>query len=632
MNKAVLVLVAVLCLLSLSSTTTALTQVVKADSGTVYIRPDGSIDPGTTPIHTTDDNTYTLTGNITGEADGIVVERDNIVLNGAGYTVTGKGSGTGIDLVNMNNVTIKNTNIENFDYGVYLENSSNRATNGNDVVNNVGSVVLDYSVNNAVYGNNITANYGYGIRLDYSANTTVSGNNITANGGHGVYLYNSANNCVSGNNMTNNVGGFGLDYSVNNTVSENNITANNGDGVTLGSSSNNTITGNDIEENNAYGIHIDSSSNNCINGNNITANNWDGIHFDSSLNSTISGNNITANNAYGTYLDNSSGNSVSGNDITANNWNGVRLDSSANNSINENNIAANNVYGVGLYVSLNNSISGNYIANNGYGVGFDSSSNNNSIFENTITANYGHGIGLFSSSNNTIFHNNFINNDVQVYSTSDSANIWDDRYLHGGNYWSDYNGTDLKTGRYQNETGSDGIGDTPYIIDSSNWDNFPLMGMFSDFNANSQYHVQVISNSTISDFQFNGTAISFNATGENGTTGFCRISLPTAIMNETFTIFVNAAEIPYTLLQESNSTQSYLYFTYHNSTQVTIPEFPSFQILSLFGLATLSAIFIKKKRPTRTSKTPSFRMSPPRAKRARFCIQCLRATPSFPQL
>jgi len=629
MNRAIFASLTILCLLSLLSVP-VLIQVVRADGGTVYIQADGSIDPTTAPIHTADNITYTLTGNITADADGIVIERDNIVLNGADYTMMGNGSGNGIDLVNRNNVTIENTNIENFDCGAYLENSSNKTTNGNNVADNVGGVELDYSVNNTVSGNNITANYGDGIRLDYSVNDTVSGNNLTANGGHGVYLYYSVNNCVSGNNVANNVGGVGLDYSVNNNVSGNNLTANSGDGVTFGFASNNSVNENNVTENKAYGVHLDTSPDNSVGGNNITANNWDGIHLDSTSNSSISGNNITANsddgvtlnsgsnnrvsgnditanNAYGIYLDNSSESSVSGNNITANNWNGIRLDSSSNNSIDVNNITGNNVYGVGLYISLNNSISGNEIANNGYGVGLDSSSNDNSISENTITANYEHGIGLFSSSNNSIFYNNFVNNGFQVYSTNDSANIWDDGYPSGGNYWSNYNGTDLKTGRYQNETGSDGIGDTPYVIDSNDQDNFPLMGMFSNFNANSRYPVQAISNSTISDFKFNGTAISFNAAGESGTTGFCRISLPTAPINGTFTILVDEAEEPYTLLPESNITQSYLYITYRISSQeVTIPEFPSFLILSLFLIATLLAAIICKKRPIRKALTRSF--------------------------
>jgi hypothetical protein len=55
------------------------------------------------------------------------------------------------------------------------------------------------------------------------------------------------------------------------------------------------------------------------------------------------------------------------------------------------------------------------------------------------------------------------------------ANSLDNRYPSGGNYWSDYNGTDLYGGPFQNVTGSDGKGDTPYSIDVNNVDHYPLM-------------------------------------------------------------------------------------------------------------------------------------------------------------
>jgi len=61
----------------------------------------------------------------------------------------------------------------------------------------------------------------------------------------------------------------------------------------------------------------------------------------------------------------------------------------------------------------------------------------------------------------------------------DSRNIWDNGYPSGGNYWSNYNGTDLYSGPCQNVTGSDGIGDTPYVIDANNQDNYPLMKPYS---------------------------------------------------------------------------------------------------------------------------------------------------------
>jgi peptide/nickel transport system substrate-binding protein len=55
------------------------------------------------------------------------------------------------------------------------------------------------------------------------------------------------------------------------------------------------------------------------------------------------------------------------------------------------------------------------------------------------------------------------------------VDFWDAGYPICGNYWIDYNGTDLYSGVYQNETGSDGIGDTDYIINAENVDNYPLM-------------------------------------------------------------------------------------------------------------------------------------------------------------
>jgi parallel beta-helix repeat protein len=265
-------------------------QPVKA-SGTIYIRADGSIDPPTAPITAVGNVTYVLTDNI---HDSVVVERDNIVVNGAGYTVTGSGSGNGTTLTGRSNVTVRNMTIKNFDYGILLYYSSG---------------------NNVLSANNVTANNYCGIRLDYSSNNTVSGNNVANNGG-----------------------GIWLDYSSNNTLFGNNVTANNGG--------------------------------ECI--------------F--------------------------------------------------------------------LGYSFNNILSGNNIANNGGGISLGS-----------------------SSDDNVFYHNNFINNTQHVYiETQSYANSWDDGYPSGGNHWSDYTGVDEKSGPNQDQQGSDGIGDTPYVVDENNLDHYPL--------------------------------------------------------------------------------------------------------------------------------------------------------------
>jgi len=218
-------------------------------------------------------------------------------------------------------------------------------------------------------------------------------------------------------------------------------------------------------------------------------------------------------------------------------------------------------------------------------------STNNTIMDSTMCNNTC-GVWLCWSNGNIFYDNAFINNNYQVlngmtFPTSLSTCSWNN--TAEGNYWSDYNGSDVQ---------QDGIGDTPYIVNSSNIDYHPLLGEFNSFNITSQYTVQTVCNSTISDLQFNGTVIVFNASGVTGTTGFCRICIPTALINGTFTVFVNGTEIPYTLLPESNSTQSYLYFTYHHSTQEVIitPEFPSFLILPLMIMVTLLAVIVYKKK------------------------------------
>lgn len=97
---------------------------------------------------------------------------------------------------------------------------------------------------------------------------------------------------------------------------------------------------------------------------------------------------------------------------------------------------------------------------------------NNKITCNTISSNNLYGIYISSSSNNTFYHNNLVNNTISAPS---SGNIWDNGYPSGGNYWDDYTGVDNFSGPGQNLTGSDGIGDTPYIIDHNSQDNYPLM-------------------------------------------------------------------------------------------------------------------------------------------------------------
>jgi parallel beta-helix repeat protein len=198
----------------------------------------------------------------------------------------------------------------------------------------------------------------------------------------------------------------------------------------------------------ACGIYVFSSDNNI--SYNIIAHNYYGIKLSDSSNNTISGNDIYGAETGICLFSSSNNNSISGNNITANNWDGIYLSSSSSNSISGNDIT-NNWHGIQLDWSSYNTISGNNITNNEYG------------------------IRLTGSSNNSLFHNNFVNNTAHTYVTPGYIYNWDDGYPSGGNYWDDYTGVDEKSGPNQDEPGSDGIGDTPYVIDEDNQDNYPLM-------------------------------------------------------------------------------------------------------------------------------------------------------------
>ena len=295
----------------------------------------------------------------------------------------------------------------------------------------------------------------------------------------------------------------------------------------------------------------------------------------------------------GIYIYNSFGNNISYN-LLVNNGHGIWLDCSNSNILAYNNVS-NNQCGIGLSNSNGSIIVGNNVfSSEECGIGLDYSCNN-LIVGNTISSN-DYGIWISCIGNNTIFHNNIINNTKQAEPFG-LANTWDNGFE--GNYWSDYNGTDVAP--------QDGIVDTSYIIDINNTDNYPLIGMFSDFKViweEKTYHVTTICNSTISAFQFNQDEriLSFNVTGPDSTVGFCRITIPKALINETYTVLVDGEEVDVTVLPISNSSHAFLYFTYIHGTHevVIIPEFPLTLILVLVMITTFIATITMKKKTSKT--------------------------------
>jgi len=293
-------------------------QKVEASSSTIYIRNDGSVE-GTPYIETDTNVTYVFTANIN---DSIVIERNNIVIDGKGYSVQGYGSATGLLLSNVNNVTVKNTNVTGFYYGVELM----------------------WATRSVLSENNITSNYDHGVHLQYSSENNISGNTLANNGNHGIRLYYSSNCSISGNIITHNYhDGVHLSGSSNCSISQNEIISNDDDGVHVSvSSDHNSIYGN-IIANNENGIDLRGIGNN-VTGNVISGSTacgvWLGITGYSTENNSISENSVK-NNTYGVSFYCADYNEIFANSITESSICGICFNLSENNRIFHNNFIDN---------------------------------------------------------------------------------------------------------------------------------------------------------------------------------------------------------------------------------------------------------------------------------------------------
>lgn len=168
----------------------------------------------------------------------------------------------------------------------------------------------------------------------------------------------------------------------------------------------------------------------------------------------------------------SGGNNISNNILRDNGEAGIHLEDSSGNVVSHNDASSNVDFGIFLHGSGGNTVFGNTVSSNWCGLRLEYS-DNNIFFENKVSEN-SLGVNPTNSSGNLFFHNDFVENIRNAHSVF-STNVWDDGYPSGGNYWSDYMAIDEFTGTFQNETGSDGIGDTPYVVDETDADNYPIM-------------------------------------------------------------------------------------------------------------------------------------------------------------
>ena len=252
-------------------------------------------------------------------------------------------------------------------------------------------------------------------------------------------------------------------------------------------------------------------------------------------------NNIFQNNYFGIFCSLQSSTTITNNVITESVKDGIRFLSGSSNEISDNTITGNAVSGIALG-GYSNIVSGNILQNNFRGIGLGSSYS--VVFNNTMVSNPESGIWLSGSNNiitannleankygvfittqgaspraNQLYHNNFENNSFNAFDNSSFlVENWDKGYSQGGNYWSDYQT------KYPNsvERGSSGIANTPYVINSNNTDNYPLIKQFDTSNPGKMpspiQPSTVESNSVVASWVFNNIGLDSvmpDSTGNN---------------------------------------------------------------------------------------------------------------------
>ena len=295
-------------------------------------------------------------------------------------------------------------------------------------------------------------------------------------------------NTISGNNISNNeVWAVMLLECNGNTVSHN-IMISNGCSVYIRDASGNTISNNYVE-NSSVRLEFGSTGN-VVSDNTFIEGNSHSILLSYSTGNIVSRNNIRSGlNGYGIYVQlGSNDNTITDNTIASLTIGGCAMyfDGSSNNTLTNNDIS-DHVNGIHIVGGKDNVITLCHLNQNYKGVRAGNA-DSNVIRWSEFQNNTNYAIELIGSSNTDIYGNNFIGNNgatseydqahIQAYDDSAGANFWNRNYPLGGNYWSDYEGGDALCGPDQNVVGSDGIGDTPYLLrplNVGNEDKYPLI-------------------------------------------------------------------------------------------------------------------------------------------------------------
>lgn len=346
------------------------------NGGTIYIRPDGKVEPSNAPILSIDNQTYILVRNILAKCSdigalGIVVERDGIVFDGNGYSVEAECSFP-VYLYGRSNITVRNINLRGVSHGIILEGSKNILI-VNTTVENLGGIYIYNSENVSIVNNYLTH-----VLVGSSRSVVIYNNRVEELAILTSIAINVSNNYVTARVYILEVFGSNISF---NTIER---------GISLKASYSNTIVGNTAKGRliayyeNVSDIVISGENLSqviIVNGFNITLVELSlldvvvGIQLLNVTNSKVV-NSVINNTDSGIYLEGSSNNEIAGN-IVSSIYTPILLTSSHGNVFTNNTIFGTvQLWGSANNTFMNNVIYGGFDIYDFYGV--------NTILANTI--------------------------------------------------------------------------------------------------------------------------------------------------------------------------------------------------------------------------------------------------------
>jgi len=352
-------------------------------------------------------NTTTLTQNYSCSGTAFTLGAGNIEFNCNGYALSGDGTGSGVHLVDVTNVTIRNCLISSFNYGIYLYNATNSRFYNNSILNNTDGIrsLGSISESNQIYNNTVNSTTGYGVDVQSNytniQNNTIysqTGNALNSNGDHAIITGNviisngviaaslsKSNTTFTGNTVLSTASNALYIFGNNSLIQNNNITSTADNAIT--SYSHNIIyNSNIINSTTSNGFYLSSGGNLTITNNIV--NSSGGIDLNAGIgNSTVTGNNCTSTAGSGINIG-SDNNTVMNNIVYSQSSNGLEVRGDYNNVTNNQAYAATNGQ-VGLFIESSNSYFYNNTAhsNNSYGLVLQDS-NNNLLVNNTAIVDY----------------------------------------------------------------------------------------------------------------------------------------------------------------------------------------------------------------------------------------------------